>query len=112
MPIMQIGLSINSVCPRRLDGGEAAWRHRMEGPEGKRQALRTNPNFTAADLIFSLDAADLGFLDRPRGLAAYYRAFDMLPPRYLAEDLPRIEYTNFDLHRLADNPVRHMDRTR
>jgi hypothetical protein len=48
-------------------------------------------------VIFKLDAARLGYLDTPRGLAAYYRAFGMLPPRYLAESLPRLEFTNFDL---------------
>jgi hypothetical protein len=100
MPIMSIGVPIRSVRDGRSDSGEAAWRHRMEGAESKRQTLRTSPAFTEADLIFRLDAADLGFMDRPRGLAAYYRAFGMLPPRYITEDLPRIEYTNLDLHRL------------
>jgi hypothetical protein len=110
MPIMPIGLSVNSVRPGRPDGGEAAWRNRMEGAEGKRQAFRPETNLTEADLIFRLDAADLGFLNRPRGMAAYYRAFGMLPPRYLTEDLPRIEYTNFDLSRLAGNSLRLTDR--
>jgi len=112
MPIMPIGVPVRSVREGRSDSREATSRHRIQDTEGKRQAPRTNPNFTEADLIFRLDAADLGFLHRPRGLAAYYRAFGMLPPRYLAEGLPRIEYTNFDPHRLADNPRRLMDRTR
>ena len=75
----------------------------MEGSEGKRQAFRAPSRSTEADMIFMRDAAELGYLDRPRGLSAYYREFGMLPPRYLAEVLPGIEFTNFDLNLLADN---------
>jgi hypothetical protein len=75
----------------------------MEGSQSKRQTLRTLSPITEADLIFQLDAAELGYLDRPRGLSVYYRAFGMLPPRYLTEAVPKIELTNFDLNRLVDS---------
>lgn len=112
MPILQIGVPINSTGPRRLDSREAAWRNRMEGSQSERQAFGVAAQVSEADLIFRLDAAELGYLDRPRGLSAYYRAHGMLPPRYLAEDLPRIEFTNFDLNHLADNSHRFLDRAR
>ena len=97
MPIMRIGVPIDSSRPERPAGREAAWRDRMEGTESERQAFGNRTQFTEADLIFRMDAEDLGYLSRARGLAAYYRDHGMLPPRYLAEDLPRIEFTNFDL---------------
>ena len=103
MPILPIGVSVSSVRPGQSHSREAAWRNRMESSEGKRQAFRARPRITAADLIFMRDAAELGYLDRPRGLSAYYRAFGMLPPRYLTEALPKIEFTNFDLNRLVDS---------
>lgn len=103
MPIMSIGVPIDSTDSRRSDGREATWRNRMEGVESKRQAFGAFPRIGEADLIFRLDARELGYLNRPRGLSAYYRAFGMLPPRYLAEDLPRIEFTNFDMDLLADD---------
>lgn len=102
MPILPIGVPVNSVRPRGPEGGDAAWRTRVEGIEGERQTFRARSAITEADLIFRRDAARLGYLDKPRGLAAYYRAFGMLPPRYLAEDLPRIEFTNFDLNLVVD----------
>lgn len=101
MPIVPIGVPIDPTSPRWSDGREATWRNRMEGIESKRQTFDIGPRITEADLIFRLDAAELGFLQQNRGLAAYYRAFGMLPPRYLAEDLPRIEFTNFDLNVLV-----------
>jgi hypothetical protein len=106
MPILSIGVPIYPNDPQRSDRREAAWRERMEGAESKRQTFGLSSRAAEADVIFRLDAVDLGYLDRPRGLAAYYRAFGMLPPRYLAEDLPKIEFTNFDLNLLADSARR------
>jgi hypothetical protein len=105
MPIMRIGVPINPVRPGGPDSGTAARRNRMESPESKRQAFGARPRITEADLIFMRDAAELGYLNRPRGLSAYYRAFGMLPPRYFAEDLPRVEFTNFDLNVLVDKVI-------
>ncbi len=102
MPIVPIGVPINSVRPGQSDSRDAAWRNRMESVEGQRQTFLAASRTAEADVIFRLDAAELGYLNRPRGLAAYYRAFGMLPPRYLAEDLPKIEFTNFDVNVLAD----------
>jgi hypothetical protein len=106
MPIMPIGVPIDSTATRRSHGREAAWRNRMEGFESKRQAFGVVARITEADLMFRLDASHLGYLSRPRGLAAYYRAFGMLPPRYLAEGLPKIEFTNMDVNLLADSSRR------
>lgn len=106
MPIMPIGLPISSIRPRGPKGGDAPWRSRVEGTESERPAFRSPSGITEADLIFRFDAARLGFMDRPRGLSAYYRAFGMLPPRYLAEILPRVEFTNFDLSQLVDGSRR------
>jgi hypothetical protein len=102
VPIMPIGVSVNSVRPRGPENGDAAWRTRVEGIESERQTFRARSAITEADLIFKLDAARLGYLDQPRGLSAYYRAFGMLPPRYLAETIPTVEFTNFDLNLLVD----------
>lgn len=102
MPIVPIGLPINSIRPRGPKSGDAPWRSRVEGTEGERQAFHARPGISEADMIFRRDASRLGFLDRPRGLSAYCRAFGMLPPRYPAEILPRVEFTNFDLNLLLD----------
>ena len=102
MPIMRIGVPIDSSCPEQPAGRDATWRDRMESLESKRQAFRTRTQLTEADVIFRIDAEDLGYLSRARGLAAYYRDHGMLPPRYLAEDLPRIEFTNFDLGEVSE----------
>jgi hypothetical protein len=75
----------------------------MEGAQVERQAIetaQTSINFDA-DLIFRADANRLGYLERGRGMARYYRDHGILPPRYLAESLRRREFTNFDLERFA-----------
>jgi len=58
-------------------------------------------NLTEADLIFRADAEQLGYLHRPRGMARYYRAYGILPPRYLDEELRKFEFTHFDFDLIA-----------
>jgi hypothetical protein len=60
---------------------------------------------TEADLIFRADAEYLGYLNRPRGMARYYRHYGMLPPRYLAESIRRFEFTNLDMDRVPLRPT-------
>jgi hypothetical protein len=77
----------------------------VEGAQVQRQTIRSSSSpqlVVDADLIFRADATRLGYLERPRGLAEYYRAYGMLPPRYLAESIPRHEFTNFDLELIAE----------
>jgi hypothetical protein len=77
----------------------------VEGAQVQRQAIHSSSPVSVvvdADLIFRADATRLGYLERPRGLAEYYRAHGMLPPRYLAESVPRHEFTNFDLELMAN----------
>jgi hypothetical protein len=104
MPIMPIGLSIDPVRPSRRSGGIAAQRDGLEGIESKRQAFgysSTRTTHSEADLIFEADAERLGYRNRPRGIARYYRDHGMLPPRYIAEQIPRFELTNVDLSQFA-----------
>lgn len=113
MPVMRVGVPIDSSRPGGTACRDASWRDRMEGLESKRQAFGTRTHFTDADVIFRIDAENLGYLSRARGLAAYYRDHGMLPPRYLSEQLPRIEFSNFDLtevvagERLSARQVAH-----
>lgn len=102
LPVVPIGFLVNSIRPRGPQSRSTPRRSRVEGVEGQRQTFRTHASITEADLIFRLDAARLGYLERPRGFSAYYRAFGMLPPRYLSEAIPRLEFTNFDMNHLVD----------
>ena len=105
MPIMPIGLPIHSIRPSRRSRGIAAQRDRLESPESKRQAFshssRRATTSSEAHLIFQADALRLGYLTKPRGIARYYRDHGMLPPRYLAEQIPKFEFTNFEIGYLA-----------
>src|SRR5207244_6420100 len=95
-----IGLPIDSIRPSRISRGIAAERDRLESFESKRQAFSYSSKwatYTEADLIFEADALRLGYLTRPRGIARYYRDHGMLPPRYIAEQIPKFEFTNFDI---------------
>jgi hypothetical protein len=109
MPIMPIGLSIDPIRPSRTSRGIATQRDRLEGAEGKRQSFgysSRQATYSEADLIFEADARRLGYLNRPRGIARYYRDHGMLPPRYVAEQIPKFESTNFDINGLASE-TRH-----
>lgn len=111
MPIMPIGLSIDPVRPSGRPRGIATRRDGLEGAESKRQAFGHPPRRTAyseADLIFEADAERLGYRKRPRGIARYYRDQGMLPPRYIAEQIPRFELTNVDLSQFATRSVRRI----
>jgi hypothetical protein len=104
MPIMPIGLPIHSIRPSRISRGIAAERDRLESLESKRQAFSycsRRATSSEADLIFEADALRFGYLTKPRGIPRYYRDHGMLPPRYLAEQIPKFEFTNFDIGYLA-----------
>ena len=87
MPVLSINVPVDPVRPRGSPGGEAPQRHGLESTEGQRSSLAHLSRYqvaTEADLIFRIDAEQLGYLNRPRGLARYYRDYGMLPPRYIA----------------------------
>ena len=108
MPVLSINVPVDPVRPRGSPGGEAPQRHGLESTEGQRSSLAHLSRYqvaTEADLIFRIDAEQLGYLNRPRGLARYYRDYGMLPPRYIAEQIPRFEFTNLDLDRVLLRPT-------
>lgn len=99
MPVVRIGLPI---CPVPVGSDlrrEAPRRDGLESSEGERPPLAIAPD---ADELFRLDATRLGYLNRPRGMARYYRDHGILPPRYLTFGLRHREFTNFDLERSLD----------
>jgi hypothetical protein len=99
MPVVPIGLPINSIPLGSDYRREDSRRDGLESTQGERQALAVE---TEADELFRLDAIQLGYLTRPRGMARYYREHGMLPPRYLSFAVRRREFTNFDLDRGGD----------
>jgi hypothetical protein len=104
MPIMPIGVSIHPIRPSGISRGIALERDRLESFESNRQAFgysSKRATYSEADLIFEADALRRGYLTRPRGIARYYRDHGMLPPRYMAEQIPKFEFTNFDIGDLA-----------
>lgn len=106
MPVMSIGLPVDSIRLGDTGRGDTARRHRVEGSPCERQPF--NPTAFSdvqieADLIFREDAESLGYLTKPRGMARYYRDHGILPPRYVNEDLPRREFTNFDIERIESS---------
>lgn len=102
MPVVRIGLPIHSVPVGSDLGREAPRRDGLEITEGERPPLATAPD---ADELFRLDAVRLGYLNRPRGMARYYRDHGMLPPRYLSFALRKREFTNFEFERLIGQPL-------
>lgn len=108
MPVLQLNVPIDPVRPRGSPGGEPPQRHGLESTESQRSSLAHLSRYqviTEADLIFRIDAAKLGYLEEPRGMARYYRDYGMLPPRYSVEQIPRFELTSFDLDRVLLLPI-------
>jgi hypothetical protein len=103
MPIMWIGLPVDSTRLARSRCRDSSGRDRVEGAQGERQAIEIASTSIKVDaeLIFRADANRLGYLEHGRGMARYYRDHGILPPRYLAEGIRKLEFTNFDLERVA-----------